>query len=137
MRAGPCVWCACFTAPTMTDPVGTDPTVVGTGAGSPFPARNTGVAMRLRSARTAVAALLVAVLGMAGCQPSANAGGSASVSPSFSLDPLKHMPWAASIATAAIPTDAAPGPMIEADGAIWVAAHRGGFLDRIDPATNT
>jgi streptogramin lyase len=27
--------------------------------------------------------------------------------------------------------------MIDVDGALWVSAHRGGTLDRIDPATNT
>jgi streptogramin lyase len=128
-------------AAAVTDPAGTATDGLSGSPQAPFFYPRTGVAMRPRDARcTAVAALLVTVLGAAGCQSTAAASqsaASASASPAGRPDPLKHLPWAASIATAAITTDAAPGPMIEADGAIWVVAHRGGILDRIDPATNT
>jgi streptogramin lyase len=82
-----------------------------------------------------LAALLVAVFGTAGCRPTEQAEQPASAQ--TSNDPLGPAPWAAPFATAAIPTDAAPGWVIDVDGSLWVSAHRGGTLDRIDPTTNT
>jgi len=99
--------------------------------------------MRSRPRRiAALAAACLVVLGTAACASSAHAGRLASrrtatIAPLRSADPRSVPWWAASFATAAIATDIAPNGMTEADGAIWVAAHRGGDLDRIDPVTNT
>jgi hypothetical protein len=86
-----------------------------------------------------LAALLLAALGTAGCRSDAQAAPpAAATSPSPSPSgPLARAPWAAPFATAAIPTGAGPQYMVDADGATWVENHRGGTLERIDPATNT
>jgi hypothetical protein len=52
-------------------------------------------------------------------------------------EPHKLPAWAEPIATAAIHTHSAPNGMTVVDGAIWVANHRGGTLQRIDPGTDT
>lgn len=74
-------------------------------------------------------ALGLAALALSGCASGPAAGSAASASPhaSASLPPAVK---------AVIQTDHGPAGFAVADGALWVANHRGGTLQRIDPATN-
>jgi streptogramin lyase len=93
--------------------------------------------MRSRSLRitAGLAAVLLATLGGVGCRSSSQASDQPLARDTSG--PLGAVSWAAPFATAAIATKSGPEFMIAVDGAIWVSAHRGGALQRIDPVTNT
>jgi streptogramin lyase len=93
--------------------------------------------MRFRSLRitAGLAAVLLVTLGAVACG-STSQPADQPAKPMDTSGSLGAASWAAPFATAAIATESGPEFMIVVDGAVWVSAHRGGALQRIDPATN-